>query len=401
MILRFVIFLFAFSMVGTGQAQLDTIRFTNPSFESVPRLGNTETKQATIADWTDCGLRRFPAESPPDIHPGNFWMNNVGPADGKTYIGMVVRDNDSWEGVGQRLSGSLKAGNCYKMTASLARSNQYISQSRLHMSGESINYTTPTVLRIWGGNGSCEDKELLGESPGIAHEEWRTYEFSFQPTRNYAYIMIEAFYKTPVLIPYNGHILVDNLSHIYRIECPSKNMIATVVQKENPKPIASVEKPKTNAPPHKQARVTEAAEKARVSAAKKAEPKAKILPDLDRTKIKTGTKIEIKQLYFKADQSIIEENSTEVIEEIAEFLIENPQIKIEIGGHTNGIPSTAYCDKLSTERAKAVYSALISKGVPESSLTYKGYGKRRRKALDTTPEGRNINQRVEITILNM
>ena len=49
-------------------------------------------------------------ETPPDIHPGNYWSNTTPPSHGNTYLGMVVRDNETYEGIAQRLNGTLKPG---------------------------------------------------------------------------------------------------------------------------------------------------------------------------------------------------------------------------------------------------------------------------------------------------
>jgi outer membrane protein OmpA-like peptidoglycan-associated protein len=89
------------------------------------------------------------------------------------------------------------------------------------------------------------------------------------------------------------------------------------------------------------------------------------------------------------------------LEEIYLFLKQNQNVTLEIGGHTNGLPSHDYCDRLSSARAKAVRDYLISKGINETRLTFKGYGKRRRIATDATVEGRTKNQRVEIKILSV
>lgn len=101
--------------------QTDTIYLTNPSFEDFPQPSHPPR------GWTDCG---WPLESPPDTHPaGNFEV--VKPAyDGATYLGMVVRDNETWESVSQRLSQPMKAGNCYSFTIMLARSELYVSVSQ-------------------------------------------------------------------------------------------------------------------------------------------------------------------------------------------------------------------------------------------------------------------------------
>ncbi len=198
-------------------AQLDTIHFANPSFEGNPiegrLLGNPLPK-----GWRDCGFR---GETPPDVHPvrgGNFSVSKE-PADGNTYIGMVTRDNDTWEQVSQKLKDPLKAGKCYSFSAALARSETYISQSRVTQ--KPTNYVQPIQVRFYGGNESCQKEQLLAFSPLVKNTRWRQYEFIIQPDQDYKYITIEAFYSTPTLYPYNGNVLVDNLSPIFEIECDS------------------------------------------------------------------------------------------------------------------------------------------------------------------------------------
>lgn len=78
----------------------------------------------------------------------------------------------------------------------------------------------------------------------------------------------------------------------------------------------------------------------------------------------------------------------------------NEAVKIEIGGHTNGVPSVEYCQKLSSARAREVANYIINKGIDKNRVTYKGYGKSKPIASDRTPEGRKKNQRVEIKILS-
>ena len=90
-----------------------------------------------------------------------------------------------------------------------------------------------------------------------------------------------------------------------------------------------------------------------------------------------------------------------MLEELADFLKYNNTVRIEIGGHTNGIPAHEYCDALSEKRAKTVADYLIDKGVPQSSIEYKGYGKRDPVASNKSVAGRALNQRVEITILQI
>ncbi len=366
------------------------IIITNRSFEDVPRKGDIFF---SINGWYDCGGINFPTESPPDVHPGNFWNNDTPPSNGNTYVGMVVRDNESYEALAQRLSASLKVGKCYKFTIDLCRSNKYMSKSRVTEKDQ--NYITPAVFRIWGGNGMCNEKELLGESVPINHAEWRTYQFKVKPKSEYKFIMIEAYWKVPVINPYCGHILVDNLSDFEEMDCIAN--LPAVVNKKTGAPIASDKKDVL--PPHKRNRVENSIEKPKETPV--AEVKPKILEELDIKKIKSGSTIEVKSLYFKADTSTIDKSSYEVLNEIYNFLKQNDKVTLEIGGHTNGIPNNEYCDKLSTARAKAVHDYLISKGIDEARLTYKGYGKRRKLASDSTLEGRTKNQRVELKILSI
>lgn len=386
-----VAFLILFPILLQGQTK---IAIANRSFEDIPRMGGR--LPLSINGWSDCGSLRFPNETPPDIHPGNFWFNTTPPSHGNTYLGMVVRDNESYEGIAQRLTASLRAGKCYKFTIDLAKSPNYVSRSRVE--DKETNYTTPAVFRIWGGNGICSEKELLGESAPVNHTDWRTYQFKIKPRSEYKYIMIEAYYKSPTFLPYCGHILVDNLTDFEEMDC--EEVLPPVLLKQE---VVTKNEGKEALPPHKRNRVEQAKEKSATGQTSSAQAgsKTKILEDLDINKIKAGTTIEIKNLYFKADTSTLDKESYPVLDEVFDFLKTHNKVRIEIGGHTNGIPSHDYCDKLSAARAKAVYDYLLKKGIQPDQISYKGYGKRRKIASDATQEGRNKNQRVEVKILSL
>jgi outer membrane protein OmpA-like peptidoglycan-associated protein len=127
----------------------------------------------------------------------------------------------------------------------------------------------------------------------------------------------------------------------------------------------------------------------------------KILKELDISKIAVGKEIRLEELSFKADSSVIENQSYDVLGELLLFLESNPNVVIEIGGHTNTIPSHEYCDKLSTDRAKNVAQFFYKNGIPSTRLTYKGYGKRKPLTNDNSLQGRQRNQRVEVRILGV
>ncbi len=370
-------------------SQSDTVRLKNPSFEDNPKRGGEAMEG--ISGWFDCGKINFSSETPPDIHPNGFWENNLPASDKKTYLGMVVRDNNTYESVSQRLDTMLLAGKCYKFTIHLAKAAKYISRTRT--TGEEANYTTPIVLRIWGGSGYCNEKELLGESDPVNNTSWQINAFEFKPKSNIRSITFEAYYKTPTFLPYNGNILVDGASDIIRIPCPGET-------------IAAVEK--SNLPPHKRKKTVNTAPDTvtpkRETVVTNNVPKdfkPKVLQELNRNSIKQGQTIEIRNLMFRADSAKIESSSYDVLNDIYGFLVTNSDVTIEIGGHTNGIPDDEYCDRLSTARAKAVAEYLVGKGVNPAKVQFKGYGKRKPLADNKTKFGRDKNQRVEIKILSL
>jgi len=110
-----------------------------------------------------------------------------------------------------------------------------------------------------------------------------------------------------------------------------------------------------------------------------------------------GEKIILNNLYFDANRSSIKPESFEELDRLYYFLVTNPGMKIEIGGHTNGLCSESFCEKLSQNRANAVREYLINKGIDGMRITAVGYGSTDPIDTNSTPEGRRKNQRVEIT----
>ncbi len=129
--------------------------------------------------------------------------------------------------------------------------------------------------------------------------------------------------------------------------------------------------------------------------------KNKQIPELTAATLRKGQTMRLDKLYFKADSSSIEPSSLPTMDELFEFLTENGSVAIEIGGHTNNIPPHDFCDRLSTERAKAVADYIIAKGIDPRRVLYKGYGKRKPKFTNKTKDGRKKNQRVEVKVLSI
>jgi OOP family OmpA-OmpF porin len=107
------------------------------------------------------------------------------------------------------------------------------------------------------------------------------------------------------------------------------------------------------------------------------------------------------EIRFAVDEATIHRDSYQVIDRIAEVLVQWPQLKIEIGGHTDSSGSPEMNQKLSEARAKAVleYMTRNSK-IEKSQYTYKGYGETKPIASNDTEEGRAKNRRVDFKVLN-
>lgn len=126
----------------------------------------------------------------------------------------------------------------------------------------------------------------------------------------------------------------------------------------------------------------------------------RILPELTGN-LEDGQTIRMRTLRFDPDSTSLKPDALPLLDELFDFMMENGGVVIEVAGHTNNLPSDAFADKLSTERAKSVADYLFSKGVDPKRVVFKGYGKRQPVAPNTTPEGRSINQRVEIKIVKI
>ena len=156
-------------LVIPQQGDSQDVRLTNPSFEDTPRQGTydplTGKRSQPIRGWMDCGAILFRDATPPDIHDGKskYWESEIVAAHGKTYMTIVVREDDSYETVSQPLLGTLKADQCYKFSINLAKSATYLSPTKRNQR-RLLNFTQPAVLRVYGGNSTCDAGELLAES---------------------------------------------------------------------------------------------------------------------------------------------------------------------------------------------------------------------------------------------
>lgn len=117
-------------------------------------------------------------------------------------------------------------------------------------------------------------------------------------------------------------------------------------------------------------------------------------------KPKVGESVVLKNIFFDTDKFDLKTASTIELDRLVNLLNRFPNLKIEIGGHTDNVGTESANLTLSKNRAKAVMDYLISKGIRAERLSSKGYGERKPIASNETAEGRAQNRRTEFKVVS-
>lgn len=102
---------------------------------------------------------------------------------------------------------------------------------------------------------------------------------------------------------------------------------------------------------------------------------------------------------FEFNSAAIDPGSTQYLEDLSKALLDNPELKIKLEGHTDNVGSEKFNLRLSLERAKAVKEYLISKGVEASRVEVEGKGMTEPLNANQTEAEKAKNRRVELEIL--
>jgi OmpA-OmpF porin, OOP family len=124
-----------------------------------------------------------------------------------------------------------------------------------------------------------------------------------------------------------------------------------------------------------------------------------IVLNVDLDKVKAGSTAVLQNIFFDHDKYELKDKSVTELQKVDRFLTENPEIRVEISGHTDNSGTVAYNMQLSQKRAQAVYTYLIEHGISPARLTAKGYGPNNPIADNTTDEGKQRNRRIEFKLL--
>jgi len=122
--------------------------------------------------------------------------------------------------------------------------------------------------------------------------------------------------------------------------------------------------------------------------------------DLYLVPIEVGATVRLNNIFFETAKSELKSESYSELNRVIEFLQQNPNVKIELSGHTDNVGNNDFNKSLSQKRADAVMAYLVSKGIDPSRLVAKGYGMEKPVADNTTEQGKAMNRRVEFTILS-
>ena len=125
-----------------------------------------------------------------------------------------------------------------------------------------------------------------------------------------------------------------------------------------------------------------------------------IVKDIPLKTLSVGSKIVLNNIFFDFDKATLRSESAAELERLGKLLTDNPNMKIEISGHTDSKGADDYNKKLSQSRAQSVVDYLVQKGIDKARLIAKGYGKTSPIATNDTDEGRQMNRRTEFEILS-
>jgi outer membrane protein OmpA-like peptidoglycan-associated protein len=108
----------------------------------------------------------------------------------------------------------------------------------------------------------------------------------------------------------------------------------------------------------------------------------------------------LRNIFFDTGKFDLKGQSLVELKKLLNLLNENPEINIEIRGHTDNTGGEEFNMQLSQNRARAVFDFLVAEGISRDRLRYKGYGFSEPLSDNESEEGRQRNRRTEIKILD-
>jgi outer membrane protein OmpA-like peptidoglycan-associated protein len=137
------------------------------------------------------------------------------------------------------------------------------------------------------------------------------------------------------------------------------------------------------------------------SAAQATQEAARLQAEVDQLKAtptSRGLVLTLGDVLFDTGRAELNPGSSRKLDQLAQFLSEHKERRVQIDGFTDSVGSDSYNEELSRRRAEAVKSALLVRGIDASRISTQGYGKAYPVANNTDSGGRQLNRRVEVVI---
>ncbi len=115
--------------------------------------------------------------------------------------------------------------------------------------------------------------------------------------------------------------------------------------------------------------------------------------------LQLATVAAVSPIVFEQRSFEITPESQATLDQVIQILVENPDVRVEVGGHTDSSGDPEANELLAQDRADSVMASLVAAGIEERRLTAVGYGDSRPIASNELPDGRARNRRIEFLIL--
>ncbi len=115
--------------------------------------------------------------------------------------------------------------------------------------------------------------------------------------------------------------------------------------------------------------------------------------------LQAGQTVVLNNIFFETGKAELRDGSRSELTRVVRMLQSNPQMTIEVSGHTDNVGAAAGNLGLSRSRAQSVADYLVKNGIARDRITAKGLGQTSPIADNRTEEGRERNRRVEFTII--
>ncbi len=114
--------------------------------------------------------------------------------------------------------------------------------------------------------------------------------------------------------------------------------------------------------------------------------------------LEKGKRVILRGVNFESNKATLTPDSKDILEIAYKALIANPEVNVEISGHTDDVGNDADNQKLSLERAQAVKNWLVKRGIPSNRMKTVGKGENEPIADNSTEQGRAENRRIEFYV---